>query len=238
MHCWARWRTTAGQLRRTRYCSGSPAIDAGDDTLAVDADGPLIGDQRGFQFVRSFDDPTVAGFSVDIGAFERQTLDPTLFVVNTAQDELDFSNDVTSLREAINSANGSFGADAISFDPSVFTGGDDNVIRLIQGELVISNSLSIDATSVGGVLISGDADDDDATVGNTDITDVAASFGGITGAPDDLLDDNSPVVNFTGLTGNLTLTGLTITGGSEIVGEAYGVGGGILFFSSGRIKPE
>ena len=53
--------------------SGSPAIDAGDNALAVDADGVPIGtDQRGSGFNR------ISGSSVDIGAFELQTLAPTV----------------------------------------------------------------------------------------------------------------------------------------------------------------
>ena len=101
--------------------AGSPAIDAGDDDLAVDAEGnPLATDQRGISFIeRSFDDPTVAGSGVDIGSFERQTFDAAVFVVNTAQDELVFSNGAVSLREAIALANSSLGEDTITFDPSV-----------------------------------------------------------------------------------------------------------------------
>ena len=46
---------------------GSPAIDAGDSALAVDANGkPLTTDQRGTPFAR------ISGAAVDIGAFEVQ----------------------------------------------------------------------------------------------------------------------------------------------------------------------
>ena len=210
--------------------AGSPAIDAGDDDLAVDAEGnPLATDQRGGVSTRIFDDPTAPGSGVDIGSFERQTFDAAFFVVNTAQDELVFSNGAVSLREAIALANSSLGEDTITFDPDVFTGGASSVIRLTQGELVVEDSVSIDGTSVGGVLITGDADDDDITVGDTNITDVSASFGGTAGDDDDLLDDNSRVVNFTGSSGNLTLTGLTITGGRAT--GSIDFGGGILFNS-------
>jgi hypothetical protein len=45
--------------------AGSPAIDAGNNALAVDASGaPLVTDQRGPGFAR------INGFAVDIGAFE------------------------------------------------------------------------------------------------------------------------------------------------------------------------
>ena len=224
-----------GPTQTHALLAGSPAIDAGDDDLAVDAEGnPLATDQRGGASTRVFDDPTVAGSGVDIGSFERQTFGAALFVVNTAQDELDFSNGAVSLREAIAVANASAEEETITFDMSVFTGGGSSVIRLTQGELVVEDSLSIDGTSVGGVLITGDADDDDITVGDTNITDVSASFGGTAGDDDDLLDDNSRVVNFTGSSGNLTLTGLTITGGRAT--GSFDNGGGIRFNSGGVLS--
>ena len=84
--------------------------------------------------------------------------------------------DGISLREAITAANNTAGEDAITFDGSVFTGDDNNLIRLTQGELTISDSLTIDGSSVGGVLITGDADGDDITFSGTNVTDVEASF--------------------------------------------------------------
>ncbi|MDB4766277.1 hypothetical protein OAG71_01170 [bacterium] len=135
--------------------------------------------------------------------------------------------DGISLREAIAAADNTTGEDTITFDESVFTGGDNSVIRLIQGELVINQSLNIDGTSVGGVLITGDADGDDVTVSGTQITDVLASFGGTAGAVDDLLDDNSRVLNSFGLNLDLTLTNLIITGG-RTAGQDDG-GGGIRY---------
>jgi len=117
------------------------------------------------------------------------------------------------LLAAITAANNTAGVDAVTFDAGVLTGGDSNLIRLTQGELEISDSLTIDGSSVGGVVITGDANGDDITVAGTNITDVAASFGGIFGTPDDLLDDNSRVLDFSANAGSLTLTDLTITGG-------------------------
>ena len=104
--------------------------------------------------------------------------------------------DGISLREAITAANNTLGEDAITFDAGVFTGGDNSLIRLTQGELSIVDSLSIDGSSVGGVVITGDANGDDITVTGTNVTDVEASFSELTS--DDLLDDNSPVLNFRG----------------------------------------
>ena len=77
------------------------------------------------------------------------------------------------------------------FSPAEITA----LIRLTQGELSISDGLTIDGSSVGGVVITGDADGDDVTLAGTHITDVTASLGGTAGAADDLLDDNSRVLN-------------------------------------------
>ena len=97
------------------------------------------------------------------------------------------------------------------------------MIRLTQGELIIDASLNIDGSAVGGVLITGDANGDDATLLGTEITDLLGSSG-------TQLDDNSRVINFSAPTGNLTLTNLTLTGGQA---GSFSEGGGIRFGSSG-----
>ena len=156
-----------------------------------------------------------------------------------SQDVADPTDGRTSLREAIRFANDptagfnndgdadgdGFASDTITFDSSVFTGGDNSLIRLTQGQLEISENLTIDGSSVGGVVITGDADDDDITVAGTHITNVSASFGGTTGALDDLLDDNSRVLDLIdSFRGNLILTDLTLTGGRATDGNALGYG--------------
>ena len=121
------------------------------------------------------------------------------FIVNTTIDELDGSiadGDV-SLRDAVAAANAAGGADTIGFDAAVFDGGAADILRLTQGQIAISDALTIDGGP--GVTITGDANGDDVTlVGG--ITDVAAS-----GA--DRLDDNSRIFN---ATAELTLDGLTL----------------------------
>ena len=84
---------------------GSPAIDAGSSTELTD--------QRGAPFLRN------SGGGVDIGAYERQTVASLNLVVDTAADESDgdYSAGDLSLREAIGLANGSIGADTITFSP-------------------------------------------------------------------------------------------------------------------------
>ena len=217
--------------------SGSPAFNAGNNVLALDESGSLLlADQRGErrnQFL-----------TVDIGALESEFEGTRSLVVSTTLDVDDPFDGVTSLREAIAFAldstagasnNGDadgdgLDADTITFDAGVFTGGDNSVIRLTQGELIVSETLTIDAASVGGVVITGDANDDDVTLPGTSITDVSSSFGGSDGALDDLLDDNSRVLNFSANGGELTLTGLTITGGNT--SGRYSSGGGIRFTGS------
>ena len=181
--------------------------------------------------------------AIDIGAFE--TAEFRSLTVTTTEDVVNQTDGVTSLREAIGFAFSGLNddgdadgdglrVDTITFDPSVFTGGENSVIRLTQGALSISDTLTIDGSSVGGVVISGDVDGDDILVAGTQITDVSASRG--IDPLDDLLDDNSRVFDFldSDLFGesNVTLTGLTITGGRITGGEK---GGGIQFNSNGTL---
>ena len=59
-----------GSTKTHALLSGSPAIDAGDDALAVANGVALSTDQRDGFSTRIFDDPTTIGSGVDIGAFE------------------------------------------------------------------------------------------------------------------------------------------------------------------------
>ena len=226
--------TNGGSTLTHALLFGSPAIDAGGNALAVDDNGnPLATDQRG--------EARVEFGTVDIGAFETEFGEARSLVVTTTQDVENVSDGLTSLREAIafalagvsndGDADGDgLRADTITFDPSVFTGGDSNLIRLTEGELQIGDSLTIDGSAVGGVVITGDAGSDDITLTGTNVTDVSASFGGALG---DLLDDNSRVLNFSAGSGDLTLTDLTITGG-RVTGN-FDDGGGIEFNSNGTL---
>ena len=176
-------------------------------------------------------------------------------VVNSAADlPVDLSDGVVTLRDAIHAANTDMlvapgaetgsGSDTITFDGSVFSGGTNSLIRLTEGELEITETLTIDGSTGFDVTVTGDAAGDDVTVvGN--VTDVVASFGGTVGASDDLLDDNSRVLNFSALTGDLSLEGLTLTGGRTTGNNLYNYGqgresthsgGGIRFASSGSLS--
>jgi len=199
---------------------GSHAIDAGS------SDDPF--DQRGAPFLRSVDNPSATGSGVDIGALEQQMLANLNLIVDTTIDERDgnYSAGDLSLREAVALANGSSGADTITFDPTVFTGGQNSLIRLTLGELEIAEELEIDGATAVGVVITADASGDDTVVPSTFLTDAAASVAS-------LLDDNSRVISFIDSTQDLTLSGLTITGGRTT--GFNDPGAGISFLSGGSL---
>ena len=118
----------------------SPAIDAGSNRLV----GAPRSDQRGEPFVR------IAGPRVDMGAFEDQTTLSLDLVVTTALDEVDFDNNVVSLREAVMRANGTPGEQTITFDlPSEGV----NVIDLTLGAMRIAGDTTILSDAGQGTVI-------------------------------------------------------------------------------------
>jgi CSLREA domain-containing protein len=125
---------------------GSPAVDQG----AVY--GALSFDQRGGPFARA-NSPSAP----DIGAYERQTVALPPLVVNTTVDEADgdYSSGDLSLREAIGLANGSVGADTVSFHTSL----NGQTIRLdyLGGgyELEVTDSLTITGLGADQLTIHG-----------------------------------------------------------------------------------
>jgi len=157
---------------------GSPALDAGD---LMGLPSPF--DQRGTPYVRFF------GGRSDMGAYERQ------LVVDTLSDESDsdFSPGDLSLREAVQLANSVTLSNVITFDPSLNGG----TILLTQGELPITQALSIDATALPtGVTIDASGNDPTPEENNGDGS-------RIFNIDDGNRASNSPV----------TISGLTLTGG-------------------------
>ena len=114
-----------------------------------------------------------------------------------------------SLREAIIAAERTNGDHTINFDPATFNGEAADVIRL-QSALTIQDSIVIDAGDLG-VVVSGDTFGNDALVANSFISDVEASE--IAGTFDDNTDGVLVFTDF--LSQNVTITGLTITGGNS-----------------------
>src|SRR5690606_15566249 len=65
--------------------AGSLAIDAGDDVQAIDENSnPLVTDQRGAGFGRILDGDGDFSQTVDIGAFEADTLPALMVTIDTA----------------------------------------------------------------------------------------------------------------------------------------------------------
>jgi len=165
----------------------SPAVNAGDPTFT----SPPNFDQRGASFDR------VVGGRIDMGAYELQTIPTSILIVDQIVDELDtdFGPGDLSLREAVGLANNFIGPHTIRFDPSL----DGETITLTLGELLITNAMTIDASSlVGGLTI--DASGTDPTP-EQDNEDGSRVFN---------IDDSDDANVLT-----VTLSGLTLTGGDK-----------------------
>ena len=133
----------------------NPALDASADSLVTSST-----DARGF--VRSFDLAGIANAGsnqIDLGAFEIQAgvQEANGLVVTTTSDVVDTLDFATSLREAVAFANANTDldvVDTITFAANVgqtFENG--NTITLTQGELLVTDSLVIDASSANNRLV-------------------------------------------------------------------------------------
>ena len=155
-----------GRAQTHALLAGSPAIDGGDNAFAK-GPGPdgipfngddvvLTRDQRNLPFERTVDGGSGTA-TVDMGSFESQALAGLSLVVTTANDELDPVPPVgadLSVREALSLANGSAGADTITFDTSL----SGSIIELTLGELKITDPVTI--TGLGADQLSINAQDD------------------------------------------------------------------------------
>ncbi|MEL6110486.1 MAG: right-handed parallel beta-helix repeat-containing protein, partial [Planctomycetota bacterium] len=220
----------------------SPAINAGDNALAVDADGnPLQFDQRGEGFSR------VSVGVVDMGAFEADEL--ASLVVSTDLDVVDSRDGVTSLREAIAFADSLPGEDTITFDASL--GGE--TILLNGTELVINDSLVLDGSALSA-SVTLDADDQSrvlnfaASAGNLTIDRLTITGGVTTGTEDgagiNFLADGTLTVTNSVIRGNSSANsggGIRIRDGELVLGQSDVIGntaeefGGGVITSSGNV---
>jgi len=122
------------------------------------------------------------------------TLETPSLVVTTASDVVDATDGLTSLREAILLANSQSGADTITFGGPVFTDANPDTITLSLGQLAITDSVTINGTGASSLTIDGNNS--------------SRVF---------YLYNNSATLD-------ITLSGMTITGGSA------NQGGGIIDF--------
>ncbi len=190
--------------------SGFFSVWIDDVALQVESTMTTVGhDQRGIPFGR--DD----GGGVDIGSYERQSLASSFFVVTTTADELDFSDSDVSLREAIESANGSIGTDAITFDSNLLG----QTIQLEHGELSIVDDVSIEAGAREAITIDAGGNSRVLNAGFSDI-DLQLSGLVITGGATGSFGSGGGV-RFASL-GTLTISDSKITGNS-----AASNGGGV-----------
>lgn len=170
-------------------------------------------------------------------ALEARHLLTTLVVENQLDGALaDLAGDgELSLREAIEIANtgatidgytSADVADTIVFDPAAFTGGAASLIRLTAGELLITESLTIDGSQAEDLVISGDALGNDPLVPGTFLTHID-SWLEVAGT--NQLGDNARIFNYQDDVGESVLLGLTMTGGRG------NDGGAIRFDSNGSL---
>jgi hypothetical protein len=117
-----------------------------------------------------------------------------LVTVNTLADSIDFNDGLTSLREAIFATNLVAGQDTIDFAPALTAGGPATLL-LIQGELKITDSLTINGP--GANLLTIDASGNDPTP-NQNNGDGSRIFN---------IDDGNATDQIEGEIAGLTLTG-------------------------------
>lgn len=195
--------------------AGSPALNRGSNTLA----STFTTDQRGAPFARVF------GGTVDMGAFEAQTL--ALGVdTNVDEDDGNYSAGDLSLREAIRLTNANPGADTITFAAS--TNGTDFDLSL--GEMTINDTVTITGNGTVNTVI--DAQrlsrifditvklvEGVLTSGNLSLFSLSLINGKTTGAGGAVLNR----------IGSVTVTGCTLSGNSA------DQGGGAISGSDGAV---
>lgn len=222
---------------------GSPALDAGDasllpkDLLDLNGNGntsePLPVDQRGL--------PRVSGAALDIGAYEHQTQ----VVVNTLSDEVDRTDQMLSLREAVAfSAPDPIGT-TIRFDQSMEGGTIVLNSTLVLGTRIINpfaaRPLQGAAALPDPVTIAG-LGANQLTVSGSNAVRVFQVFGNATATISGLTITGglAPASDVSGggieNQGNLTLANCIVTGNLS-VGDGAGIfNGGFLTISNSTIS--
>ena len=206
------WATDDDDWGDCAIADRSPAINSGENELAVDAAGnPLAADLAGRNRI---EDTTV-----DCGAYEYEGSPapgrevPSL-VVSTSDDEFDLYDNEITLREAVFYSERNIGDGTITFRPDL----DDATIILATGMLRLSHAIVIDGSDLNSLTV--DAAEGSRVFGITDIVTLKGLT--ITGGS---ARNGGGVYNI----GNLMLTNSTISGNS-----ANDYGGGV--FSSGALS--
>jgi len=211
-----------GPTETIALLAGSPAIDAGSNSLAVDAQGkPLTTDQRGAGF------PRIVNGTVDIGAFERPIVSagPTVYTVDLTSDSGASTSALAGdLLYCITQANANtnLAGTEIEFSPTVFKAG------MLQ-TITLTSSLELSEPS-GPETIVGPGNNVVTISGNNsvEVFDVkyaaTATLSGLT-ISDGMADSGGGILN----DGTLTVTDSTITNNHA------GAGGGIENRADGRL---
>ncbi|MCA9053909.1 MAG: hypothetical protein KDA75_08730, partial [Planctomycetaceae bacterium] len=215
-------KNNGGLVETHALLAGSLAIDSGDNSLAVDAtnaNAALTTDGRGGFFAR------ISNTIVDMGAFEVQTFDPALLVVDNATDEFDgdLSDGDRSLREVIALANAIAGANTITFDSSI----DGSTILLTMGQMTISEDVTITGNGSVNTIIDAQSSsrifDITSDVGDVSITGMTLQNGFVFNA------DGGAIRSLQ--TGTLSITDSTLNGNTAAGDD--GRGGAIAIGSYG-----
>jgi hypothetical protein len=163
--------------------------------------------------------------------------------VNSLSDTVDFNDGATTLREAIFATNLVAGADRIEFEPSLTSAGPARIV-LTQGELAITDSLTIDGP--GAHLLTIDASGNDPTPdenngdgsrvfsmddANNDVV-VDVSIRGLALTGGDVRGRGGAIRN----TENLSVVESTISGNSNISVNITMRGGGGIYSQSGDVR--
>lgn len=190
-----------GPTKTIALQEASPAVNAGDDAV-LDAPYSLATDQRGAGYDRK------KGSHIDIGAFEvTPTSETPSLVVDTTNDVVNNTDNLTSLREAIAYAATLGGTPEITFDAGISGG----TITLGGTELSIGASMTITGPE-GGITIGGN---NASRVFNIDSGTVTLSDLTVTGGN---ATNGGGITNF----GSLTLSRCTIAG-NTVTGDGGGV---------------
>ena len=236
------WGTADDDVGDLRLKDTSLAINLGNDALAVDGDGlPLMRDRDG--------NPRVVDGSVDIGAYEYQGApsarrESPSTVVTTLADTVDTTDGRISIREACVHASSTEKEVTFAADLSGGT------IVLSGRELYVLESLTIDATSVGGLSIDATGRSRVMLITGSDIEVSLASLtltgGSTTGSGGGIystgmltLTDVAVLANSAGKGGGGIYSSGTLTGTNATVSgnSANGLyhGGGGIYSSSGSL---